>query len=86
MVDGLVLIALGLGLFWTAPTYSDVAGEVNREQARRARETGAPRVLQRLFEFNVRHGPGAPRAALFGRLIGVAVVLVGVGLVVADLL
>jgi uncharacterized protein YjeT (DUF2065 family) len=83
MTNGLVLVALGLGLFWAAPAFLDVAGETNRALARQARAEGASRPVQWLHRANAAYG--ARGTACFGRLIGVGAIVLGVGLMIADL-
>ncbi|HYI80876.1 MAG TPA: hypothetical protein VEW67_08455 [Thermoleophilaceae bacterium] len=83
MTNGLVLIALGVGLFWAAPASLDVTRQTNRALADRARADDASSPVQWWHRMNARHG--ASGTALFGRLIGVGAIFVGLGLIVSDL-
>lgn len=76
MLVGVLLIAAGVGLFVTAPTFLDVGDEVNRWRAADAKRRGVPRPLQRAFDLNARWG--ARSTVWFGRAVGAAAIVAGV--------
>jgi hypothetical protein len=77
---GILLIAAGVGLFLTAPSYLDVADRFNKGRARDMHDRRLPRPLTRAADANARWG--ARGAAWFGRLVGLVAIVVGVVLLI----
>lgn len=80
VLSGLLLIAAGLGLFFTAPAYRDVAGQFHRWRAQGMRQRGLPRRLVRAAELNA---DWAPRVGMaLGRALGAIAILAGIVVII----
>ena len=74
MADGLILVACGLGLVWSARAYTEVSAEHHEAMAVAYRARGFPRWVRRV------HEASRPRrgALAFNYLLGIVALAAGV--------